>query len=83
MYNRGQLIDASSPLYPFSNPSAHKSAEMKQTPKQVQTILTAKDVIDTRTFGYTYDDLVLTHNSKQLYNRMTKLYGSPEDAAFR
>lgn len=77
MYDRGQPIDASSPLYPFPLSSTSVNGHGDRL------IMTAKDARDFQALGYTYDDLILTHNPQQLYKRMDKLYGSPDENAFR
>ncbi len=73
MYNAGQPIDSSSPLYPFLGPAPRF---------EEQRFLTASDVMDTQALGYTYDDFLIAPTSEQLYERMITLYG-PEDQAFR
>ena len=77
MYDRGQPIDASSPLFPFPlSPTSLNGRGDK-------LIMTAKDAQDFQALGYTYDDLILTHNPQQLYKRMDKLYSGPDADAFR
>ena len=84
MYNSGQPIDSSSPLFPFRRPASILGKNINGMPgQQQQPFLTAAEVIDTRRFGYTYDDFVLTRSTNQLYNRMNRLYGRPSDKDFR
>ena len=85
MYNAGQPIDSSSPLFPFRppvTPSDQQGDNDIVVVDKAQLFLTAEDVRDTTLFGYTYDDLIVTRTRNQLFNRMNRLYG-PEDLKYR
>jgi hypothetical protein len=85
MYNAGQPIDSSSPLFPFRppvTPSDQQGDNDIVVVDKAQLFLTAEDVRDTTLLGYTYDDLIVTRTRNQLFNRMNRLYG-PEDLKYR